>query len=283
MTEVLTDSRPCVQAYDKLRKGEFCASARVTSFLSIACRFHVNIGHISGAANLPSDCTSRHPPECPDRGCQVCKFVDEIEECVVRELSVKDVLEGGGRMPFASRVAWQSTQQECSDLRRVHAHLIQGTRPSKKATKVMDVKRYLRDVHIASDGLLVVGSNLPFQPCRERIVVPRGVLDGLLTALHLRFNHPSVYQMKQLVTRYFYALDIDRALQGVCAACHHCMSLKSMPKALHPQSTSSPPGRIGSLFSMDVIRRYKQCILLLRESVSAYTVTALIENERHET
>ena len=105
VTEVLTDSRPCVQAYDKLRRGEFSASARVTSFLSIASRFHVNIGHISGAANLPSDYTSRHPPECPDRGCQVCKFVDEIEECVVRELSVKDVLEGGGHMPFASRVA----------------------------------------------------------------------------------------------------------------------------------------------------------------------------------
>ena len=33
-TEVLADSRPCVQAYEKLKRGEFSASSRVTTFLS---------------------------------------------------------------------------------------------------------------------------------------------------------------------------------------------------------------------------------------------------------
>ena len=38
-THVLTDSKPCMQAFEKLRRGEFSASPRVTSFLSTASRF----------------------------------------------------------------------------------------------------------------------------------------------------------------------------------------------------------------------------------------------------
>ena len=84
-------------------------------------------------------------------------------------------------MPFTSRAAWQATQLECPHLRRTHSHLSQGTRPSKKATKIIDVKRYLKDVVIAADGLLVVRDHQPFQLPRERLVVPRSVLEGLLT------------------------------------------------------------------------------------------------------
>jgi hypothetical protein len=51
--QILTDSRPCVQAYHKLCRGEFSASSRVTAFLSTISRYQARIGHISGAANLP--------------------------------------------------------------------------------------------------------------------------------------------------------------------------------------------------------------------------------------
>ena len=37
-TKVLTDSKPCVQAYDKLCRGQFSASPRVSTFLSMASR-----------------------------------------------------------------------------------------------------------------------------------------------------------------------------------------------------------------------------------------------------
>ncbi len=52
----------------------------------------------------------------------------------------------------------------------------------------MDVKRYLKSVTIANDGLLVVREDPPFQPTRELIVVPRRVLEGLLTAMHTVSN-----------------------------------------------------------------------------------------------
>ena len=43
---LLTDSKPCVQAIDKLCRGEFSASPRVTSFLSIVARYEVTVRHL---------------------------------------------------------------------------------------------------------------------------------------------------------------------------------------------------------------------------------------------
>ena len=75
---------------------------------------------------------------------------------------MSDVIDGSVKMPFMGRVAWHATQLECPNLRRTHAHLTQGTRPSKKMTKVGDVKRYLKTVIVASDDVLVVRDSQPF-------------------------------------------------------------------------------------------------------------------------
>ena len=42
-TQVLTDSRPCVQAFDRLRRGEFSASSRISTFLSTLSRYGVEL------------------------------------------------------------------------------------------------------------------------------------------------------------------------------------------------------------------------------------------------
>ena len=281
-TEVLTDSRPCIQAYEKLKRGDFSASSRVTTFQSTVSRFSVHIRHIAGVENLPSDYASRNPRECLDSSCQICKFVAELADSVVRSLSVSDVLQGSVKMPFTSHAAWQATQLECPHVRRAHSHLSQGTRPSKKATKIIDVKRYLKDVVIASDGILVVRDHQPFQPPRERLVVPRSILDGLLTALHIRFNHLSKYQTKRLFSRYFFALDVDKAIYLVSSSCHTCESVKSIPKQFQPQSSEVASQSIGFSFTADVARRHLQLIVVLRETVSSYTLTTLIKSEKHE-
>lgn len=281
--QVLTDSKPCVQAHLKLLRGKFSSSARISTFLSTVSRYNMRISHIAGVANLPADYSSRQPIECFNQKCQICQFVDDMSDCTVRNVSVKDVIDGSVSMPFTSRNAWHTTQQECHDLRRAYAHLKNGTRPGKKAVNVRDVRRYLHDTVISNDGLLVVRDSKPFQPQRDRIVVPRSVLDGLITATHLRFSHPTAYQMKQLLTRYFYALDLDRSIQAACDSCHHCQSLKSIPTALQSQSSCEPPDVIGTNFAVDVMRRYRQFVLVMRETVSSYTLTCLVENERHET
>ena len=81
-TQVLMDSRPCVQAYDKLKRGEFSASSRVTTFLTTVSRYQVHVRHIAGAENLPSDFASRNPQQCLDSSCQICKFIAEMEDSV---------------------------------------------------------------------------------------------------------------------------------------------------------------------------------------------------------
>ena len=77
---------------------------------------------------------------------------------------------------------------------------------------------------ISRGGLVVVKKDEPFCPSRECIVIPRSIIDGLLTALHIKLNHPSRHQLEQVVLRYFYALDFDQALDQCSQTCHTCAS-----------------------------------------------------------
>ena len=166
---ILTDSKPCVQAYEKLCRGEFSASPRVSTFLSVVSRYQASVRHVSGAAILPSDFASRNAAVCENETTQVCSFITRTSNSVVRAISVQDILKGNVRLPFTSRPTWLAVQSECPDLRRTHAQLVQGTRPSKKLTNIKDVKRYLQVASVTDDGLLVVRRHEPLSPSRESL------------------------------------------------------------------------------------------------------------------
>ena len=280
---ILTDSKPCVQAFEKLCRGELSSSPCVATFLSTVSRNQASVRHVAGAAILPSDFSSRNAPDCDNRACQVCNFVQCTEDSVVLRASVQSILSGEAKLPFISCAAWLPIQTDCPDLRRTHAHLTQGTRPSKKLTNIKDVKRYLNVATIASDGLLVVKRSEPLAPTRERIVVPRQVLDGLMTALHPHLSHPSSHQLKLVTQRYLFALDMDKAIERATTSCHHCASLRVVPPSMVQQSTNPPPDTVGVSFAADVIKRARQLILVLRECVTSYTASTLLPNERHDT
>ena len=55
-----------------------------------------------------------------------------------------------------------------------------------------------------------------------------------------------------------------------------------MVPAVKSQTSCPPPEAVGSTFAADVIKRSKQLIFVLREVVTSYTTTMLIENEKHE-
>jgi len=279
---VLTDSKPCVQALEKLCRGEFSHSPRVATFLSVASRYHVSIQHLSGSVNVPSDFASRNAPECINPSCQVCSFINEMDRSTVRMLSAADIMAGSGPPPFSNRPAWISLQSECSDLRRTHAHLTQGTRPSKKLTNIREVKRYLNVASLSRDGLLVVKKNEPFSPCLELIIVPQQLLYGFLTAMHMKLNHPSAHQLKQVVDRKFFALNMNDAIKQITENCHICASLRSLPKLAMTQTSDDPPESIGSSFAADVMRQNRQMVFVLRETVTSYTITRLLDNETQE-
>ena len=202
---------------------------------------------------------------------------------VVRGISIQDILDNKSNIPFTTRSAWLQIQHDCPDLRRVHAHLKRGTRPSKKLTTIRDVKRYLSSASIASDGVLVVKHNQPFAPVAEAIVVLRSVLDDLLTAHHLKLNHPSCHQFQLVLQRQFFALEMNEAISQVTSACHTCASLRTFPSSLVSQSSDDPPEVIGVSFAGDVIKRNRQLILVLRECTTSFTASCLIRDERHDT
>ena len=113
--------------------------------------------------------------------------------------------------------------------------------------------------------------------------MPRSVFTGLLTSLHLRLDHPTNHQLKLVVRRYFYALDMDSAIDQVSTTCHTCSALTQLTHVQEKQSTSDPPDGVCIRFAADVMRREKQFILMLRDVVTSYTWSLLIEGERAET
>ena len=89
--QLLTDSCPCVQADSKLMHGKFSASSKVTSFLSTASHYHVQVRHVNGIAVLTSHFGSHNLQVCLNTSCEVCKFIKEMEIFVVHGVSVGEV------------------------------------------------------------------------------------------------------------------------------------------------------------------------------------------------
>ena len=73
----------------------------------------------------------------------------------------------------------------------------------EKNNKINDVKHYFNIVTMSRDGLVVVKKTKPFAKPRELIVIPRAVAPGLLTALHLRLDHPTKSQLSKVFNRHF--------------------------------------------------------------------------------
>ena len=79
-----------------------------------------------------------------------------------------------------------------------------------KLTNSKDIKRYLNATIIALDGVLVVERNEPPVPTRHCVIVPRHVLQNLLTALHIQhLTHPTSQHLKLVTQQYLFALDMD--------------------------------------------------------------------------
>ena len=252
-TQILTDNKPCVQAWQKMSRGEFSTSARVATFLSTLSELNIELHHIKGEMNLPSDFHSRNPQQCESKSCQICKFINEADDAVVRSISVEDIISGQYEAPYANRAAWKSLQLECPDLRRVHAHLSKGTKPADKRRNATDVKRYLNDVVIGRDGVLVVIRSELYHPRKELIVIPKDLLSGLLTSMHLQLNHASAYQLQKVFARSYYAHGVQKQVSNVVNNCHTCQSLRTVPRELHTQSSTDFPESPSRSYAADVV------------------------------
>ena len=280
VTQILTDNKPCVQAWEKLRKGMFSASACVSTFLSTLSSLNVSLCHIKGTENQVSDYNSRNPNTCPDGNCQVCKFVHDTANSVVLSVEINDILSGSSKMPFLNTSAWRSAQQADPVLRKAFAHLSSGTRPSKKGKNSGNLKTYIRLGSIdESKGIFIVKKEDPYVGSQNLIICPSELASGLLTALHLQFDHPSKYQLQRIFSRYFYAVNSTQCISDITDNCNMCSSVKKIPPELFEQTSSDPAKTPGEKLAADVICRDKQKILVVRDSLSSYTSATFIANE----
>ena len=235
--------------------------------------------HLKGDLNMPSDFQSRNPPECLSDSCQVCKFVANTSDSVVRKITVDEVLAGHVKIPYSNRGVWKDLQQNCQDLNRVFAHLSSGTCPTAKSKSSTDVKRYLQKVVIGGDGVLAVIRSEAFLPRAELIVIPQDVVLGLLTAIHLKLSHPPENQLLQVFQRSFFALRAQQFAKVAIKNCDLCQSLSVLPKEIHTQSSSDLPTHPCTSFSADVVRRFRQKLFIFRETFSSFTCAELILSE----
>ena len=180
-------------------------------------------------------------------------------------------------MPFTTRSAWLAIQTDCPDLRRTYAHLKQGARPSRKTTNIKVVKRYLSEASIARDGMLVVRRNDLLVPSTELIIVPRSVLHGLVTALHIKLDHPSRYQLELVMKHHFYALDLTKAIERTYNSCHTCLS-----RFFGETNLRGFPRIYRSIYAANILKRDHQLILLLHRTVS-YTTACIVRYEKQTT
>ena len=250
-----------MQAWGKMKHGEFSTSACVATFLTILSDYNIELHHIAGNYNLPSDFHSHNPLIC--NSSQACSFIEESETSPVRLITSNEVISGQKNLPYTNRTTWKSLQMECPDLRKAHAYLSQGTRPSTKNTKSTLVKGYLQNIMISNDGLLVRRETTPFLPTRELIVIPQQLIKGLLTSIHIQFDHPPASQLLTLFSQNFYAV---KAQENIINACSTCQSFKTIPAELHQQSGSTLPSHPCTVHAVDILRRYKQFIFILRDN-----------------
>ena len=76
---------------------------------------------------------------------------------------------------------------------------------------------------------------------------------------------------------------MGKAVSRVSDGCYSCAAIRSSPTARTDQSTSPPPDAIGRSFAADIIKRFCQLIFVLRETVTSYSYSVSLEDERHQT
>lgn len=87
-----------------------------------------------------------------------------------------------------------------------------------------------------------------------------------------------------MVTKwYLFALDIDKAIVRVIEGCTSCTALSQTPQARIEQSSCKLPDAVGISLATDVLKCSRQLILVLRESVTSYASTMVIEDELYHT
>ena len=288
-----TDSKPCVQAWARAKKGAYSASSRLAAFLTDLSSLSVELVYTPGKEMFTSDFASRHPPDCSSERCQVCKFVHEWEVLGdnagnIRRITLEDIQQGRTIMPFTQRKVLRDIQFNDKMHNKLREIIEQGHLPDKRKTggdftKLKLLHNIYKDgrLKVETDGAITIKAEDGHYNGRV-MSLPAAVFRGFATALHVRLDHPSKGQLGGLMKRYFYTVGMQDIINDIQSGCQQCTAMKILPKILTRDTTSEPKG-FGSNFAADVIEINSQNIFVIRESVSQFTQGAIITDQKAST
>ena len=287
------DNRPTVQAWQRSLKGAYSNSSRMGAFLTGLSALSVELVYTPGKELFTADYASRHPVYCDEIKCQVCKFNKEWsdigENCAkIRSVKVEDIVSGKVSIPYHQRKTWKEMQ----DNDRVHVKLrsliASGGTPEKKKTKGPHTQlKYLhnlflkQELKMEEDGMIMVKARKNSDSTEEdtwAFSVPQSLYPGLAQAIHLRLAHPSKAQMATVMSRHFYTPGYMNILTDIADHCLQCQSLKLLPKILS-ESKSSEIKSFASRFSVDIMEREGQRVMVAREELTQMTFTDIAPDQ----
>ena len=288
-----TDSKPCVQAWGRSKKGAYSASSRLATFLTDLSNLSVELVYTPGKEMWTSDFASRHPPICKSDRCQVCKFVEEWEilgdnAANIKAISVEEIQQGKSIMPFTQERVLRDIQHNDSMHNKLRELIKLGHLPDKRKTGGENTK--LKLLHnLYKEGKMKVDKDGTIKVKTDEghyngyvISLPAAIFRGYTNALHVRLNHPSRHQLGSLMKRYFYTVGSVEIIAEVHNNCQQCASMKVLPKVL-TEDTTSKPESFGSNFAADVIEQSSQNLFIIRESLSQFTQGIIIRDQKADT
>ena len=285
--KICPDSKVVADAIKLIKQGKYSASSRINKFLTNINRVHLDVVHISGKAKLNKvgDNQSRFASACNSEFCSVCRFVQDNVEGVIDAATKLAALSIPPISSIEGRQAWKKAQDACNSCKTAKSHLKSGKVPSNKIGKEnSNVRLYCREAALTKDDLLVVrekAKDATGGVPRERIVVPQKLLPTLLYHLHTSSAvHPLKTQLRQTFQRSFFAIDLDPHLETLYANCYPCSILRPLPRIQVPNESKAEVIHPHVYFHADVIKRAKQCILLLIDHFSSFQAAQLIPSEK---
>ena len=183
---------------------------------------------------------------------------------------------------ITSQPAWKEIQETCPNLRKAASHIKKSTRLGKKEKNQNDVKKLISKATLSKDVLLIVRAETPMQmKSTELIVVPREFSMSILTLIHndSNYDHPSENQMLELTKQKFYIFDVKTVIKNIYDNCIPCAARKKIPQSLSQLETQTKSSCPGTYCNADILKRNKQKILVLRDNLTSYTLTKLVNSE----
>ena len=313
-TLVGPDSSAVVKATELIKRGKHSSNPRLQSLLASVNRRNIIFFHNSAKSGkhvVPDHLSRLRDTTCRSQDCAVERFLSDIPikiesmattlmninsltllgmfledispspaiiAATSDELSEQLILRSGP-IPLGSRHTWINIQKSDEECRMVFKMKNLGAAPRKKNTNPT-VNKIFKEAAI-HQGLLVVRA-VDAKTLREvdRVVVPPTFLDSILTVTHVKLNHPSQFQLKQVFNRYFFSPKLDSALEKLYASCHLCFSYKKFPRELEQFSPSLFPSHPGSHMNIDILKRAGELILVNIDLFSGYVTTCFSNSEK---